>query len=239
MDTLGKGLRGSAAWVLAGMVALAGIAGYILAGSSGRELFMFAHDASTAISSFAANVSSAPAQTEANPSEPELPPGSTPAPTSAATVRQSIARRPEGSKSDSDSIPSLGIAPAGGLVNLSSLGQLPVTTVAFEAPVADNPLPADLAVYSQASAGVAPPIPLGSQLPRELQANLAGHQPMHIELIVLADGTVESAKLLNPPEQCARVHVCERLEGDEISAGNEEWTTGRLPQDPDGRIQRP
>jgi hypothetical protein len=57
----------------------------------------------------------------------------------------------------------------------------------------------DPATYSPGSEGVSPPVGVGPQLPREVPAGSNQSALGQIELVILPDGTVESAKLVGTP----------------------------------------
>lgn len=54
-------------------------------------------------------------------------------------------------------------------------------------------------IYSPGSEGVSPPVSVRPQLPRELPANINSNDLVRIELVVLADGTVDTVRLLVAP----------------------------------------
>jgi hypothetical protein len=57
----------------------------------------------------------------------------------------------------------------------------------------------DPRTYALDSEGVSPPVGLRPQLPRELPAGVDAATIGRMELIILPDGTVESAKLIGQP----------------------------------------
>ncbi|MEO7133759.1 MAG: energy transducer TonB [Vicinamibacterales bacterium] len=61
------------------------------------------------------------------------------------------------------------------------------------------PTEADPATYSLGSEGVSPPVGVGPQLPRQVPTGSDPSTLGQIELIIRADGTVESAKLVGSP----------------------------------------
>jgi hypothetical protein len=83
------------------------------------------------------------------------------------------------------------VSPAAVLPPTEWLGEHPVET--------ESTLEDDAGVYSLDSLGVSPPIGLRPQLPRELPAGVDREAMGRIELIILPDGTVESARLIGPP----------------------------------------
>jgi hypothetical protein len=70
----------------------------------------------------------------------------------------------------------------------------------IEAPIdEETTAEVDAGTYAPGSAGVTPPIGLRPQLPRELPDGVDRETIGRMELIILPDGTVESAKLIGPP----------------------------------------
>ena len=63
-------------------------------------------------------------------------------------------------------------------------------------PSVDRSAPPDLNIYATGSDGVSPPIGIRPQLPRELPSTIRSEDLGQIELIVAADGSVESVKLV-------------------------------------------
>jgi hypothetical protein len=84
------------------------------------------------------------------------------------------------------------------LVNAAAV--LPPTSWFGVHPVEAEPtLADDPGTYSLESTGVSPPVGLRPQLPRELPVGAEREAMGRIELIILPDGTVESARLIGPP----------------------------------------
>ena len=79
-------------------------------------------------------------------------------------------------------------------VTVTATGALP-----SESPAADVDAQEDLAIYSPESEGVSPPVGLRPQLPRELPSTVNRDHLCRIELLVSADGTVDSVRLLDAP----------------------------------------
>jgi hypothetical protein len=88
------------------------------------------------------------------------------------------------------------LEPAGHLAPaVDAASSLPDPHVPDE-PSVDRSAPPDLNIYATGADGVSPPVGIRPQLPRELPSTLRSEDLGQIELIVAADGTVESVKLL-------------------------------------------
>jgi hypothetical protein len=197
--------RQRALWLVGGaaLLVLVGTAVYVWSGGSKvREVTTFARNASGAISSaIAAKVSSAPTQAGQTPADSAVPATTTTVAASSTAVvpKPAAPRRTERRKPsvalDPVRVPEVAATP----LTPPALREMPVTGSSSTPVVPERPVRADQTVYSQGSEGVIAPVGLGSQLPRDLPPTVDRSKLVRIELVVLPDGTVQSAKLLNDP----------------------------------------
>lgn len=90
------------------------------------------------------------------------------------------------------------LAPPPGV--LAPLSPPPVQPDGSPEAVAEPSLDDPEAVYSPDSEGVQPPIGIRPQLARQLPSNMREDELARVELVIAMDGSVESARLLDPPQ---------------------------------------
>jgi hypothetical protein len=140
--------------------------------------------------------------TQATADAPPVPEAGVPALNKRPPPRVSVARRPEG-----HTIIVADLEPAGA-VNEPSADAVPALAQGEvpSAQAADEPrggetesAPTEVITYSAGSEGVSPAFAIRPPVPRELPASVRGEDLGRIEVIVSADGSVESVRLLAGP----------------------------------------